>query len=95
MLAVSGHLQNEKLKPSPSVFIVLHLKATKAQPSLYPGLSSHPSPGWFSMSPLLRLHHHDNMTIVELLHRATTKFFCHTLTQRKTKKEGKNPIPWP
>jgi len=41
--------------------------------------------GWVSMSPLPRLHHHDIMTIVELLHRATTKFFC----------EGKNLIPWP
>ena len=52
---------------------------------------------WFSMSPLLKLHHHNIMTIVELLfmltivellHHATTKVFCHTLTQRK-KKKGK------
>ena len=48
--------------------------------------------GWFSMSPLPRLHHHDIITIVGLffilglLHHATTKFFSHTLTKRKKKK---------
>ena len=57
--------------------------------------------GWFAMSPLPRLHHHDIMTIVglfsiltfvQLLHRATTKFFL-TLLHREKKKEGKNSIP--
>ena len=56
--------------------------------------------GLVLMSPLPRLHHHDIMTIVELffkltivelLHRATTKSFCHILTQ--TKKKGKIPFP--
>ena len=42
------------------------------------------------LSPLPRLHHHDMMTIVELLHHARTKSFGHTLT----KKEGKK-IPFP
>ena len=32
------------------------------------------------------------MTIVELLHHARTKSFCHILTQTK-KQEGKNSIP--
>ena len=50
------------------------------------------------MSPLLRLHHHIMtivelffiLTIVELLHHATAKFFCHTLTQREKKRRGKS-----
>jgi len=37
------------------------------------------------MSPLPRLHHHDIMTIVGLLHSARTKSFCHILTQTKKK----------
>ena len=58
---------------------------------------------WFSMSPLPRLYSHDIitivelffiLTIVELLHCARTKSFCHILTQTK-EKEGKNSIPWP
>ena len=66
--------------------------------------------GWFSMSLLPRLHHHDIMTIVELffiltivelLHRATTKFSCYTFnTEKKRKKEkilfpGPSPNPSP
>ena len=47
---------------------------------------------WFSMSPLPRLHHHDIMTIVELLHCARTKLFCHILARTK---KGKNLILWP
>ena len=55
------------------------------------------------MLPLPRLHHYDIMTIVELfyiyvlsvtirrVHRASTKLFCHILTQKK----GKNSIPCP
>ena len=41
---------------------------------------------WFSMSSLPMLHHHDIMTVVELLHRARTKLFCHILTQTKRDK---------
>ena len=50
------------------------------------------------MSLLPRLHHHDIMTIVELffiltivelLHRATTKFSCHTFNTEKKKERRK------
>ena len=60
--------------------------------------------GWFSMSPLPRLHHHDIMTIVELsfimtvvelLHRSRTKSFCHILTQTKKRRAFPGPSPSP
>ena len=59
---------------------------------------------WFSMSPLPRLHHHDIMTIVELLHCARTKLFCHILPRTKRDKSHSlspslnpncNTTPWP
>ena len=43
----------------------------------------------FSMSPLPRLHSHDTITIVELLHHARTKSFCHISTQTKKKRTEK------
>ena len=51
---------------------------------------------WFSMSPLPMLHHHDIMTIVELLHRARTKLFCHILARTKRdKSHSPDPDPNP
>jgi len=57
------------------------------------------SVGWFSMSPLPRLHHHD---IMQLLHRATTKFysvpqqsFSHTFLHREKKEKNSMPFPDP
>ena len=38
-------------------------------------------PGWFSMSPLPRLHHHDITTIVTVV-----ESFSHILTQTKKKR---------
>ena len=72
---------------------------------LIPGFIS----GWFSMSPLPRLHHHDIMTIVELFfsfpggspcHHCLdyiifTSFTTSALCQEsKLLKKKKNSIPW-
>ena len=48
-------------------------------------------PGWFSMSPLPRLHYHDITTIVTVV-----ESFSHILTQTKKKKKafpGPSPSP--
>ena len=46
--------------------------------------------GWFSMSPLPRLHHHDIMTIVGLLLTRHDKvLFSHFYTERKKKRKEK------
>ena len=44
--------------------------------------------GWFSMSPLPRLHHHDIMTIVELLHHGQDKVVLSHFNTDTQKKEG-------
>ena len=54
--------------------------------------------GWFSMSPLPRLHHHHItiiffiLTIVELLHHARTKSFCHILTHTQKRREKSHSL---
>ena len=50
--------------------------------------------GWFSMSPLPRLHHHDIMTIVDLPCHDKV-LFSHFYTEKKKKKKGKIPFPGP
>ena len=55
-----------------------------------------PEVGWFSMSPLPRLHHHDIMTIVGLSFILTVPRQSSFLALlHKEKKKGKNSIPWP
>ena len=52
--------------------------------------------GWLSMSPLPRLHHHDIMTIVELLHHGQDKVvLSHFNTDTQKKRRGKILFPGP